>query len=206
MIRIIEIDEYYIDPRLLIDVANEIRNGAIVIFPTDSVYALGCSLSNKKGIDRILKITCKKEKHSKLALICKNIKDLSQFTLPFSTNIYKTMNRFLPGPYTFVLKADKSVRKYFDNSKSEIGVRVPSHPVLQELFKYLEEPLITTSLNNHEDKIQAYFVDPGTIAEEYQHSVDILIDAGQGELEVSTVLDCTSGEIELIRQGAGALD
>ena len=206
MIEIINFDEYYIDPRKIELVAQRLNTGNIVIFPTDSVYALGCSLSNKNGIQRILNILGKTEKHSKLSLLCRNLKEVSQFTLPYSNHIFKTMNRYLPGPYTFVLKADKNVRKYFDNSKSEIGIRIPSNEFMIELFKHLDEPLISTSLNKSEDPKNPFYTDPVEIEETFKYHVDVLVDLGSGSQDVTTVLDCTNGEIEVIREGAGIID
>ncbi len=206
MIETIEIDPYHMDSKAIFDVAQRINRGAIVVFPTDSVYALGCALSNKEGIGRILKITGKKEKHSKLSLICKSLKDVSQFTMPYSNHVFKTMNRYLPGPYTFVLKASKGVRKYFDNSKSEIGIRIPDNDVLHELFKNLDEPMITTSLNYLASEDQDYYTDPIDIAKDYEHQIDLLLNVGPGNYNPSTVLDCTGDEIEIIRQGAGVVD
>jgi tRNA threonylcarbamoyl adenosine modification protein (Sua5/YciO/YrdC/YwlC family) len=206
MIQVIHIDKFHIDSKEIYEISEKIKNGAILIFPTDSVYALGCSLSNKEGINKILRITGKKEKHSKLSLICSSIKEVSQFTLPYSNHVFKTMNRYLPGPYTFVLKADKSVRKYFDNTKSEIGIRIPDNDVLKMLFKHLDEPLITTSLNKTDDNVQDYYIDPEEIAETFQHQVDLLIDIGIGNYQPSTILDCTGNEIEIIRQGVGIVD
>ena len=200
------LDPYHIDHKDLRDIADAIKKGAIIIYPTDSVYALGCSLSNKKGVDRIIKVTGKKEKQSKLTLICKSIKEVSQFTLPFNNHVFKTMNRYLPGPYTFVLKADKSVRKYFDNSKSEIGIRIPSNDFLTELFKYLDEPLLSTSLNKEGDSVQGYYIDPEVIEEQFGSDVDILVNGGMGNYEVTTVLDCTEEEISILRQGVGIVD
>lgn len=206
MIDVIDIDKYHINASDIHKVAKRINEGAILIFPSDSVYALGCSLSNKEGIQRILRITDKKEKQSKLSLICKSIKEVSQFTLPFSNHVFKTMNRYLPGPYTFVLKADKYVRKYFDNTKSEIGIRIPDNDVLTELFKHLDEPLIATSLNKTGDALQDHYINPEIIEEDFNHSVDILLSVGIGNSRVSTVLDCTGDDIEIIRQGAGEVD
>ncbi len=206
MLEVVDIDKYHINSGEIHKISERIKAGEIVIFPSDSVYALGCSLSNKEGIQRILKITDKKEKQSKLSLICKSIKEVSQFTLPFSNHVFKTMNRYLPGPYTFVLNADKSVRKYFDNNKSEIGIRIPDNDVLKELFKHLDEPIIATSLNKKGDALNEHYINPEIIEADFKHSVDLMVNVGIGNSRVTTVLDCTGDEIEIVRQGVGEVD
>lgn len=202
MIEVIELEEYHLDTKAIFDIAKRIEKGATIIFPTDSVMALGCLMSNKKGIERILKATNKKAKHSKLALICKDIKEVSQFTKHFSNDVFKTMNRYLPGPYTFILNADKSVRKYFDNSKSEIGIRIPDQPIIHKLLELLPEPLISTSLTKSDG---VHYKDSNDIASDFIHSVDIFINSGQLFNGESTILNCVNRDIEVIREGIGKL-
>ncbi|MBK9256090.1 MAG: threonylcarbamoyl-AMP synthase [Saprospiraceae bacterium] len=186
-------------------IADRINEGAIVIFPTDSVYALGCLMTNKPGIERICKILDKKEKQARMSLICPNISVISEYTLPIDNHVFKTMKRYLPGPYTFILKSNNFVQKFFKNAKEEIGVRIPNNKIIQELHQYLEAPLISTSLNS-EDGIKKFYTDPDEIEHDFNHSVDLLLDGGIGDSGESTVLDCTTSEIEIIRQGKGEVD
>jgi len=192
------------DTRDIKMIADQMNKGSIVIFPTDTVYALGCIMTNKSSIDRIIKVTGKKEKQAKLSLICKDIKTVADFTLPYSNHIFKSMKRYLPGPYTFILNANNYVTKYFKNNKKEIGIRIPDNKVVLELMEYLDAPIISTSLNNAD--VTEYFIDPEIIEDTYSQQVDYLIDGGLGEAVGSTVLDCTSGDIEVMRLGKGPVD
>lgn len=192
------------DTRDLERVAQKMKEGAVIIFPTDTVYAMGCLMTKKDSIDRIIKISGKKEKQAKLSLICKDIKTVADYTLPYSNHIFKTMKRYLPGPYTFILNANTFVTKYFKNNKKEIGIRIPDNKIVMELLKLLDAPIISTSLNSED--ASAYFVDPEIIEETYEHKVDYLLDGGIGEKEASTVLNCVDGDIEILRQGKGEVD
>jgi tRNA threonylcarbamoyl adenosine modification protein (Sua5/YciO/YrdC/YwlC family) len=191
--------------RDLKEVADRINKGEIVIFPTDTIYALGCLMTNRAGIERICRVLDKKEKQAKMSLICPNISVISQYTTPIDNNVFKTMKRYLPGPYTFILKSNNYVQKFFKNNKEEIGVRIPENEILNGLHEFLDAPLISTSLNT-EDGIQKYFTDPDEIEQIFQHKVDILLDGGIGDNAESTVLDCTGTEIEMVREGKGEVD
>lgn len=192
------------DSRDLALVADKMKDGAVIIFPTDTIYAMGCLMTKKDSIDRIIKISGKKEKQARLSLICKDIKTVADYTLPYSNHIFKTMKRYLPGPYTFILKANTFVTKYFKNNKKEIGIRIPDNNIILELLSHLDAPIISTSLNN--DELNQYFVDPNVIEEAFEHKVDYLLDGGIGEKIGSTVLDCTEGDIVIVRQGKGEVD
>ena len=192
------------DTRDLARVADEMKKGAVVIFPTDSVYALGCLMTKKDSIERIIKISGKKEKQAKLSLICKDIKTVADYTLPYSNHIFKTMKRYLPGPYTFILNANNFVTKYFKNNKKEIGIRIPDNKIALELLNFLDAPIICTSLNV--EGSDEYYIDPNIIEDTFEYKVDYLLDGGLGDLEGSTILDCTDGDIEIIRQGKGEID
>lgn len=191
--------------RDLREVAERINKGEIVIFPTDTIYALGCLMTNRAGIERICRILDKKEKLAKMSLICPSISVIAQYTTPIDNNVFKTMKRYLPGPYTFILNSNNYVQKFFKNNKDEIGVRIPENEILNGLHEFLEAPLISTSLNT-EDGIQKYFTDPDEIEQTFQHKVDILIDGGIGDNSESTVLNCTGAEIEMVREGKGDVD
>jgi tRNA threonylcarbamoyl adenosine modification protein (Sua5/YciO/YrdC/YwlC family) len=191
--------------RTLAEIAEYINNGAIVVFPTDTIYALGCLMTNRQGIERICKILDKKEKVAKMSLICPSISSISQYTPQIENHIFREMKKYLPGPYTFILKSNSMVQKFFKNNKEEIGVRIPNHPILLGLNEYLNAPLISSSLNVEHPQTKVY-IDPDEIEQDFEHSIDILIDAGMGDYHESTVLDCTTGEIEVVREGKGLID
>ncbi len=201
----ITFDEYYINQKELRYAADKINAGATVIFPTDTIYALGCLMTNKAGIDRICRILNKKEKQARLSLICPDISTVALYTPQIDNQVFRTMKRYLPGPYTFILKSNNYVQKFFKNNREEIGIRIPDHPLVKALLPMLEAPLISTSLNN-EDGITGYYTDPEDIAADFNGKVDLLLDFGAGTLEESTVLDCTGAEIILVRQGKGEVD
>lgn len=182
--------------------AEQINDGAIVIFPTDTIYAMGCLMTQKSSIDKIVKILGKREKQTKMSLICHDLKSVADYTLPYSNHIFKSMKRYLPGPYTFILNADTSVTRYFKNNKKDIGIRIPDNAITLGLLEFLDAPLISTSLNDGD----RYYIDPDVIEEEFQYKVDILIDGGLGTNEESTVLDCREGDIEVMRLGKGSVD
>lgn len=205
MLERITFDEYYINQKDLRYAADKINAGAIVIFPTDTIYALGCLMTNKTGIDRICRILNKKEKQARLSLICPDISTVASYTPQIDNQVFRTMKRYLPGPYTFILKSNNYVQKFFKNNREEIGIRIPDHPLVKALLPMLEAPLISTSLNN-EDGITGYYTDPEDIAADFNDKVDLLLDFGAGTLEESTVLDCTGAEIILVRQGKGEVD
>ena len=192
------------DTRDLALIANKMKAGAVVIFPTDTVYALGCLMTKKDSIDRIIKVTGKREKQARLSLICKDIKTVADYTLPYSNHVFKTMKRYLPGPYTFILKANNFVTKYFKNNKKEIGIRIPDNKIVLELLELLDAPIISTSLNI--DEHGEYYADPDIIEDTFEYQVDYLLDGGLGDAVGSTVLDCTDDDIEVIRQGKGEVD
>lgn len=205
MIDIIQLHTEHPNRREIMRIADRLRMGEIIIFPTDTVYALGCLAGNKRGLEKIIKITGKKEKQTNLSLICKDLSMVSEYTLPIDSITFKAMKRCLPGPFVFILKANKIVQKYFKGTKKEIGIRIPDHAIINALLEELNRPIISTSLNK-EDVIQPYYLDPIDIASHYEHTVDLMIDAGMGHLGESTVVRSLEGEIEIIREGAGNID
>ena len=185
-------------------IAEKLEAGAIGIIPTDSVYAVACLMTNKEGIERVLKVTGKTEKKAKLSLLCKDLKAVADHTLPYDNHIFKTMKRYTPGPYTFILNANNSVTKYFKNNKKEIGVRIPASEILQEILNHVNVPLISTSVVIEDQEQESTYMDK--IEKTYEYLTDFIID-GQAEVEgETTVLDCTSGDIEVVREGIGQID
>lgn len=187
------------------EIVNLLRKGQIAIIPTDTVYALACLWTNKSGIDRIVKILGKKEKYMKLSLICKDLSMASEYTMPISNKIFRTIKQLVPGPFTFIMESNVTVQRMFKSGKKEIGIRIPDDNVLQAIIDALGEPLVSTSLNK-EDEITPFYNDSIEMLEVFNHSVDIFIDAGQRKIEESTILSCLNNEIEMIRQGKGNVD
>lgn len=190
------------DVKTIVDI---LMDGGIGVIPTDSVYALACRKNNKEGIERIIRITGKVEKKAKLSLLCKDLKEVADHTLPYDNHIFKTMKRYLPGPYTFILNANSSVTKFFKNNKKEIGIRIPDNAIVLEILAMLDEPLISTSLNMEETDY-AFNTVVEDLETKLKGNIDFIVDGGFIEPAETTVLDCTSGEITLVREGKGVID
>ncbi len=182
-----------------------VNNDGLLIFPTDSVYALGCSAFNNRAIEKVCRILGKKPEKANLSLICKDLSNLSEFTTPINTSTFKLMRRALPGPFTFILKANNKVPKIFKTNKKTVGIRVPDNAICQALLAELNYPLVSASVHS-EDEILDYITDPDEIYERYEKLVDIMIDGGAGDNTPSTVVDCTDGDPKIIRQGKGDLE
>jgi tRNA threonylcarbamoyl adenosine modification protein (Sua5/YciO/YrdC/YwlC family) len=190
----------------LINMAVEIVNkGGVIIFPTDSVYALGCSANNNKAIERVCRILGKKPEKANLSLICKDLSNLSEYTTPINTSTFKIMRRALPGPFTFVLKANSSVPKIFKANKKTVGIRVPDNTICQALLGQLEFPLVSASVHS-EDEILDYITEPDDIYDKYKKLIDVMLDGGVGDNQPSTVVDFTDVVPTIMRQGKGVLE
>lgn len=185
-----------------------LKNGGVLVYPTDSVYAMGCSSNSPKAIEKMCRIKKTRPEHIHLSLVCADLSQLSHYTKPLSNNTFRLMKKALPGPYTFILQASHSVPKIFlKQNKKTIGIRVPQHAICKELITQLGCPLLSTSLHNQEDEITDYFTDPDLIYNQYQNTVDAVIDGGFGNLYPTTVLDCTHEDEEpiVLREGLGSL-
>ncbi len=190
--------------KLIRTVMECLGNNGIVIFPTDTIYALGCNIFSPKAIDRIAKIKGTKKEKANFSFLFYDLSQLSDFTKPLSNEVFKLMRQTLPGPFTYILEASNKVPKIFHNRKKTLGVRIPENNIISEIIRELGNPLMSTSIRD-EDEILEYTTDPELIYEKYQHLVDIVIDGGYGDNQPSTVIDCTVGEIEIIREGKGKL-
>ncbi|PKR81668.1 threonylcarbamoyl-AMP synthase [Brumimicrobium salinarum] len=202
---LIEINEKNIDSRLIEDVVKALKNGEIIIYPTDSVYAIGCDLKNKKALEKLAKFKGKKLKQTKFSIICKNLSQVSEYVKHLPQPTFKVMKRTLPGPFTYILNASNEVTKLFDTSRTELGIKIPDNNIVLEIVEALGNPLVTTSLHNTEDDMLEYFIDPYKIYEQFDDKVNTIIDGGPGKLEASTVIDCTGDQPEMIREGVGKL-
>jgi tRNA threonylcarbamoyl adenosine modification protein (Sua5/YciO/YrdC/YwlC family) len=193
------------NPKGIKTVVECLKDGGVIVYPTDTIYGIGCDIFKPKAVERIAKIKAVDLKKQNFSFICSDLSQLSDFTLPIDRATYRLMKMALPGPFTFILNANNSIPKLFKNKKKTVGIRIPMHNIPLELVKEIGNPILTTSVHN-DDKIIEYSTNPELIHEELKNAVDIVIDGGFGNLNPSTVIDCTKNEIEIIRQGAGNLD
>ena len=181
-----------------------LKSGGLVIFPTDTVYGLGCSINQPKAVDRIASLKGIKKERANFSFIFNNLSMLSDFTRPIGNDIFKMMKRNLPGPFTFILESNSNIPKIFQNKKKTIGIRIPDEPIIQTIIEELGHPVMTTSILD-DDKMLEYTTDPEIIYDNFKDKVDIIIDAGHGGNQASTIVDCTDNEVVILRQGKGFL-
>lgn len=201
----IEISPDHIDDRSVQQVVDVLKGGGIVIFPTDTVYSAGCDLYNKKALEKLAKLKGIKLNKARFSIICPNLSDLSNYVKQIDRPTFKLLKQNLPGPFTFILAATNEIPRLFDSNRKEIGIRIPNNKVTLRLAEMLGRPIATTSLHDDEDEVLDYFTDPYEIYQRFEEQVDAVIDGGYGKLDASTVIDCTSGAPEIIRQGIGEL-
>ncbi len=186
-------------------IANVLRDGGVIIYPTDTVYGLGCDIFNPKAIDRVLQIKGLKGKKSELSFICYDLSHISEYVKSLNNTTFKLMKKALPGPFTFILKSSSKVPKILNASKKTVGIRVPDNNIPRAIVKALGNPIITTSIKD-DDEVVEYSTDPSLIYEKFEQQVDVIIDGGFGNLSPSTVVDCTDDyEITVVREGKGDL-
>jgi len=187
-------------PRLLKQIADCLNTGGIIIYPTDTIYGLGCDIHHPKAIERICKIKNVDPKKVQLSFICRDLSHLSDYTKSIDTPLYRMLKTYLPGPYTFILPASKQVPKILKSKKETIGLRVPDNIICKQILEVLDNPILSTSLPG--DMIEEY-TDPEIIFEKLGDKVDYVIDGGTGGMTPSTIIDCTSDDWRIIRQGLG---
>lgn len=191
-------------PQIVRQVVEVLRNGGLVIYPTDTVYALGCDVFNHKAVERLAKIKGIDYKKANFSFICYDLSSLSEYSKPINNHVFKVMKRNLPGPFTFILEASNKVPKILKNKKKTVGIRVPDNNIIREIVKELGNPVLTTSIRDDDDIIE-YLTDPELIHEKYEDIAEIVIDGGYGNTTASTIVDCTGGDIEIIREGVQEL-
>ena len=180
-----------------------LRNGGIVIYPTDTLYALGCDALNVRAVEKICALKGINPQRNNLSIICYDLSDISEYA-KVDTTTFKLMRKNLPGPFTFILNTTSTLPKIYKNRKT-VGIRVPDNNLIRELVTQLGNPIMTTSLNGDEYEGDEYRTDPELIHEKWANIVDIVVDGGEGELEPSTIVDCTGDMPEITRQGKGNL-
>jgi tRNA threonylcarbamoyl adenosine modification protein (Sua5/YciO/YrdC/YwlC family) len=181
-----------------------LKDGGVIVYPSDTVYGIGCDIFNKKAVERIAKIKGINIKKNNFSFICSDLSHISDFTKPIDNSTYKLMKRNLPGPFTFILNANNSIPKLFKINKKTIGIRVPNHNIPLEIVLKLGNPIITTSVKE-DDEILEHSTNPELIYEKLKHLVDIVIDGGFTGIQPSTIVDCTGNDFEIIRQAKGKL-
>ena len=185
-------------------VVKALRDGGLVIYPTDTVYGLGCDITNTKALERIAKIKGIKLEKANFSFVCSDLSNISDYIKQIDTATFKILKRALPGPYTFILPGNNSLPKEF-KKKTTVGIRVPDNNIALEIVRQLGNPIVSTSIHD-EDEIIEYTTDPELIFEKWQHLVDVVIDGGYGDNEPSTIIDLSEGEPIVIREGKGSLD
>ncbi|MEB0262470.1 MULTISPECIES: L-threonylcarbamoyladenylate synthase [unclassified Mucilaginibacter] len=184
--------------------ADVLRKGGIIIYPTDTVYGLGCDITNQKAIERICKIRNIKAEKANFSFICYDLSHISDYIKPIDNTTFRVLKKALPGPFTFIFNASHAVPKLLSSNKKTVGIRVPDNNIAREIVKALGNPILSTSIHDEDDIIE-YSTDPELIHEKYENLVDLVIDGGYGENIPSTVVDCTAGDFEVIREGKGDL-
>jgi tRNA threonylcarbamoyl adenosine modification protein (Sua5/YciO/YrdC/YwlC family) len=187
------------------EVAEVLRKGGIIIYPTDTVYAIGCDIHNQKAVERLCKMKNLNPSKANLSFICYDLSHISEYTRNLPNNIFKVMKKALPGPFTFILNAGSKLPRILDTRKNTVGIRVPDHNIPRLLVKELGNPIATTSIKDDDDIIE-YPTDPEIIFEKYQNLVEVIIDGGFGNNTPSTMINCTNGDFEVVREGLGEIE
>jgi tRNA threonylcarbamoyl adenosine modification protein (Sua5/YciO/YrdC/YwlC family) len=185
-------------------VVDVLRNGGLIIYPTDTVYGLGCDITNTKALEKIAKIKGVKLEKANFSFICSDLSNISSYIKQIDTATFKILKRALPGPYTFILPGNNDLPKDFRKKKT-VGIRVPDNNIALQIVQMLGNPIISTSIHD-DDEVIEYSTDPELIFEKWQNKVDLVIDGGYGDNVASTIIDLTGDEPEVIREGKGSLD
>ncbi len=187
-------------PRNIKQIVECLSDGGVIVYPTDTIYGLGCNIFHPKAIEKICLIKGIQPAKAQLSFVCYDLSDLSHYTKSISTPLYRILKKYLPGPYTFILPASKEVPKILKSKKNSIGLRVPDNLIARTIVKELNQPILSTSLPG--EQVEDY-TDPEIIYQHFKNLVDIVIDGGPGNTVPSTIIDYTSGEAVVVRQGAG---
>ncbi|MDT0607699.1 L-threonylcarbamoyladenylate synthase [Croceitalea rosinachiae] len=204
MAEYIKIYEDNPSPNQIAKVVKALQNGGLVIYPTDTVYGLGCDITKSRALERIARIKDIKLNKANWSFLCSDLSNLSDYVKQIDTATFKILKRALPGPYTFILPGNNNLPKDFKKKKT-VGIRVPDNSIAQALVSSLGNPIVSTSIHDDDDVLE-YTTDPELIFEKWQNLVDIVIDGGYGGNIASTIIDLSEGEPDVIREGKGSLD
>lgn len=192
------------DPKKVAEVVSVLKKGGLIIYPTDTVYGLGCDITNTKALEKIARIKGVKLSKANWSFVCADLSNLSDYVRQIDTATFKILKRALPGPYTFVLPGNNNLPKDFKKKKT-VGIRVPNNSIVTSLVKALGNPIVSTSIHDEDDVLE-YTTDPELIFEKWQNLVDIVIDGGYGDNVASTIVDLSDGEPLILREGKGSID
>lgn len=193
------------NPRDIRKIVDVLRDGGVIVYPTDTVYGIGCDITNQKAVDKVARFKGIKIEKNNFSFICSDFSHLSDYTKPIPGHIFKLIRKNLPGPFTFILNANNNVPRYFKGKKKTVGIRIPDNNIIREIVRELGNPILSSSVHD-EDEILEYTTDPELIHEKFAEMADIVVDGGFGELIPSTVVDCTQQDPEIVRQGKGELE
>ena len=191
-------------PRQIKTVVECLNDGGVIIFPTDTIYALGCDIYKSRAIDKVAQINGIKKEKANFSFICCVLSQLADFTKPIPNEVFKLMRKTLPGPYTYILNANNNVPKIFQSKKKTVGIRIPDNNIPIEIIRLLGNPILSTSIHD-DDEIIEYSTDPELIYDKFKNQVDIVIAGGHGDNNPSTIVDCTGDEIVVVREGKGEI-
>lgn len=191
------------EPRKITEVVSCLEKNGVIIYPTDSVYAIACDIRNPKAIEKLCDIRKMDARDALFSLACTDMSSASSFLSPISNSVFRAIKKNTPGPFTFILPAGSTIPKLFEKKRKTIGIRFPQNPIALAILNRLNSVLLTTSLHAEIDDFQEYFTNPEDIKLHFKNKVDLIIDGGIGGNEPSTIVDCTNEEIEIIRQGKG---
>ncbi len=189
--------------RLIQQAVDILRKGGVIIYPTDTLYAFGCSIMEKKAVIQVCRLKNLDPDKALLSCICRDLKDIGSYSIQNSTEVFKSMRKVLPGPYTFILQASKEVPRHFQSKHKTVGVRLVDNAIAQAIVDALGAPLLSASIPIPED---TYWVDPRDLHDTWGKQVDLVVDGGMGDVIPSTVVDCSEGEFEIIREGKGPIE
>jgi tRNA threonylcarbamoyl adenosine modification protein (Sua5/YciO/YrdC/YwlC family) len=193
------------NPKDIRQVVELLQRGGIIVYPTDTVYGLGCDITNAKAVEKIARYKNVQVEKSNFSFICYDLSHLSDFSRPVPNPVFKLLKHYLPGPFTFILNANSNVPKYFKGKKKTIGIRIPDNSIIREIVRVLGNPIMSTSIHD-EDEIIEYSTDPELIHEKFQDIADLVIDGGNGDNIPSTIVDCTEDIPFVVRQGKGIFE
>lgn len=185
-------------------VVDVLKKGGLIIYPTDTVYGIGCDITNQKAIEKVCRIRGIKPEKAHLSFICHDLSHISDYIKPIENTTFRVLKKALPGPFTFIFEANNKVPKLLSSNKKTVGIRVPDNNIARDIVRQLGNPIVSASIRD-DDEILEYSTDPELIYEKYKEQVDIVIDGGYGDNVASTVVDCTTGEFDVIREGKGDL-
>ena len=202
---LIKLYEQNPDPRQVNKIVELLRNGGVIIYPTDTVYGIGCDITKARAVERVARIKGIRPEKAQFSFICSDLSHLSDFARHVDNNTFRLMKSYLPGPYTFILNASNQVPKSIKQHRKTVGIRIPDNNIILEIVRQLGNPILTTSLKE-DDRILEYPTDPELIHEEYEYLVDAVIDGGYGGIVPSTIIDCSGEEPVVLREGLGEVD